>query len=288
MKDKLVFFAFIFILMTFSCASGKPNAEPPPQPACVTSSDCQVTSCNNQQCVDGMCANQWRDEDQDGFADMMCGSGPEFNDCNDNNVNISPKALDTCDCEDNDCDGTKDNLCNFETKLLYPGMDAELGRGGVFGCYSDMPFRKIPNPSNENCQNATVPTHNTVFMNEVDENVLSATWYYGCDGKKYLFSFLGAFESWFGKGPGSCCVVRTITDEVFQSIPRGIMAGGKVCYRPGGKRILQTTLTSGAIWESLFVVSKGCVLRRLASEQVAEDIFGPDWKNLIEIMPWAH
>lgn len=288
MKDKPALLMLIFILIALGCASGKPtDPDLPPQPACVTSSDCQVTSCNNQQCVDGVCVNQWRDDDQDGFADMMCGTGPEFSDCNDHSAGIKPGALDSCDCEDNDCDGTKDNLCNFQTKLLYPGMDAVLGKGGVFGCYSDMSFRKISHPSNKTCQSTTTPSPNTVFMNEVDEGVLSAIWYYGCDGKKYLFSFLGSFESWFGKGAGRCCMVRTVTDEVFQSIPRGGMAGGKVCYRPGN-RILQVTLTDGTLWDILIAVSRGCVLRELASEAVAEDIFGPDWKNLIEVIPWAH
>lgn len=290
MKNTPILFAFICILTTLGCASGKPTDPSllPPEPACVTSADCQTTDCNHQECVDGACVDKWRDEDQDGFADMMCGVGPEFSDCNDRNAKISPKAEDTCDCEDNDCDSIKDNLCNFETKLLYPGMDAVLGKGGVFGCYSDISFRKIAHPSNETCQNTTTPSPNTVFMNEVDEGVLPAIWYYGCDGQKYLFSHLGAFESWFGKGAGACCIVRTVSDEVFQSIPRGIIAGGKICYRPGGMRILQTTLTSGKVWDALFVVSKGCVLRSLESEAVAEEIFGPDWKNAIEIMPWAH
>ncbi len=288
MKNKPAIFAFIVFVAALGCASGKPTDPPPPKPMCMTTADCQVTDCNQEQCVDGMCVDHWRDDDQDGFADMMCGMGPEFNDCNDHNASISPKALDTCDCADNDCDGIKDNLCNYQTKLLYPGMDAVLGKGGVFGCYSDMSFRKISHPSNETCQSTTTPSPNTVFMNEVDEGALSAIWYYGCDGKKYLFSYLGAFESWFGKGAGHCCIVRTVSDEVFQTIPRGLMAGGKVCYRPGGKRILLTTQTDGMIWDTLFVVSKGCILRELASEQVAKDLFGADWKDMIEVIPLAH
>lgn len=280
----------IFMTLALGCASGRPSEppeQPPPPLACVTAADCQTNSCNAQECIDGVCVDHWRDADQDGFADMMCGSGPEFSDCNDQNKNISPKEFDVCDCEDNDCDGVKDNLCNFQTKLLYPGEEATPSKGGVFGCYSDMAFKKIPHPSNETCENTTTPSPNTIFMNEVDEGVLPAIWYYGCDGKKYLFSHLGAFESWFGKMPARCCLVRVITDEIFQTIPRGVMAGGKICYRPGN-HILQTTLTDGTLWDTLFVVAKGCVLRQLANEQVAEEIFGSDWKNYIENIPWAH
>lgn len=292
MHNKPILGALILLGLSVACAKVDPttvtNHDPSPPTVCMNDADCQTTECNHQQCVQGACVDHWRDADGDGYADMTCGNGPTFSDCNDGNPGISPGALETCDCVDNDCDGTKDNLCNYQTKILYPGMDLIPGKGGVFGCYADLPFLKIDHPSNENCKNATTPALNTVFMNEADEGNMATIWYYGCDGKKYLFSFLGAFESWFGKGADKCCVTRVVSKDVFESIPRGLIAGGKVCYHPGGNRILKTTMPDGKVWDGLLVVSKGCVLHYLASEQVAEDIFGPDWRTMIEIIPFAH
>jgi hypothetical protein len=254
--------------------------------SCTVDTDCpqiEGHSCLPKRCISGVCQVTPLDGDNDGFINEACGGLAD--DCDDRNATIHRYGWEYCDCIDNNCNKTIDDECNYSTRLIYPGMDKVVSKGGVFGCYADRPFKPIPWPL-INSQDITAPAMNTIFMRRAQENGPNAViWYYGRDGKRYLFSFLGAFESWFGKGADQCCHTRTITDLVFNLIPLGEMAGGKVCYRPGS-RILKMEW-GGKVGDWLLLVSRGCKLRKV-SEPVAEQIYGSKWQDYVETIPFAH
>lgn len=244
----------IFAATGLVCASGE-NVE---RPKLVCSSD--------QDCPKFDGCETWRCEAN------MCVSRPQ-------NPN-----WDVCDCEDLGCKDKFANDCYFRTDVLFPGQDDIPGFGGVFGCYANHPFKRISGPTSESSE-LTVFVPGTVFMDAADEGGPEATvWYYGADHHKYLFSYLGAFESWFGKGAERCCVVRTVTHSVFNKIPRGLMAGGKVCYRPG--HVIRVS-REGKLWNSIYIVSHKCTVRQI-SEKALYDLYGSDWENRVELIPFAH
>lgn len=305
-------FLLIAILACMTCARGAgdppiPGDEPddgsanpdgnndsgaekgPPKPKCVTNEDCgSPNTCRHFECVSGMCVDIWKDDDKDSFADLMCGG--DALDCNDNDASIKPGGFEHCDCADNDCDTITDNDCNFEIKLVDK-QNIKLGETTkFFGCYAGKPFVPIDHPENNNDRDGTGPTHNTIFMDMAEEGGKNATiWYYGDDGKKYLFHYTGIFHSWFPGGPEKCCLVKTVPTDVFNAIPKGSMANGEVCHRPGLNIIkfkIEGTEIQRPNADDLFVISKGCVMRQLASPEVAREIFGPDWENLIILAPF--
>ncbi len=276
--------ALFLIIGMMACARGEVSDTPKNE--CVSSADCEApNACRHQDCVNGQCIDVWKDQDQDGYADMMCGASAK--DCDDTDANINPKATETCDCLDNDCNKIVDDACNYQMRVLDKST-------GVFGCFAAKSFRQIDMPSNAPSWGSK-PQHNTVFINALTEGWGSATvWYYGRNNKRYLFPSKSVFESWFGGGSDKCCVVRTVSNEVFNTIPaafttdpNGNILGGKVCYRPDAKI---WKIDFGVIYpesDYLYVVVRNCTLRRLASEAVAEELFGPGWRNLLDVMPYV-
>lgn len=279
MKIKM---AWCLIIGSLACARGE--ASNTPKNECFSSADCVAgDTCHYQDCVNGQCVDIWKDDDHDGAIDLMCGAIGK--DCNDTDPSIGPQMPEVCDCLDNNCDKSIDDGCNYQMQVLDKST-------GAFGCFASKSFRQVEMPSSDPSHEAK-PRHNTVFINALNEGWGSATvWYYGRDGKRYIFPGENIFESWFGAGADKCCLVRTVSNEMFNSIPtafvtddQGDIHGGKVCFRPDAK-----------IWQvdppepydyALFVVAHNCVVRQLASETVAEEIFGPDWENLLDSMPYA-
>ena len=73
------------------------------------------------------CAEQ-SDGDEDGSASMACGG----NDCNDNDGQISPSKLESCDGKDNDCNGTVDDAAAANADCAAraePGVTATCNAG---------------------------------------------------------------------------------------------------------------------------------------------------------------
>ena len=100
-------------------------------PACATDSQCaDGDSCTTDRCRGGFCENSPRDDDQDGYAPLVCGGA----DCNDQNPNTNPGSAENCfDGDDNDCNGVAD--CFDPACAGVPNC----------GC--------VPSPGGENCSN---------------------------------------------------------------------------------------------------------------------------------------
>lgn len=95
-----------------------------------------------------------------------------------------------------------------------------------------------------------------------------AVYYCGMDGKRYVFPNEKTYFSWYS-GFGE---VTTISTQTMSSI----MIGGNVTYRPGMRMV---KITSDP---KVYAVAKGGILRPIASEAVAQELYGSDWNTKID------
>lgn len=99
----------------------------------------------------------------------------------------------------------------------------------------------------------------------------SAVWYYARDGKRYLFPNAATYTTWYGNFRN----VRFVADDEIRAIP----IGGNVTYKPG------TRLLKLRNDRTIYAVSRGGVLRPLASDAVAAALFGPRYYVLVDDLP---
>jgi hypothetical protein len=96
----------------------------------------------------------------------------------------------------------------------------------------------------------------------------SSVYYCGADGKRYVFTNDKTYFTWFE----DFSQVKSITDAELA----GILIGGNVTYRPGTRMIkIQSDPRT-------YAVSRGGMLRLVASEDVAKCLFGDDWNKVID------
>lgn len=95
-----------------------------------------------------------------------------------------------------------------------------------------------------------------------------AVYYLGNDGRRHVFPNEKLFRTWYGGFPS----VTYVTPQEMAAIP----LGENVTYRPGARMI---KLPSDP---RVFAVSKGGVLRHVSTENVAENLYGPDWADRID------
>jgi plastocyanin len=98
-------------------------------------------------------------------------------------------------------------------------------------------------------------------------------YYYASNGKRYVFPNEKTYFTWFKDFSG----VKTLSDAQLGVIP----LGGNVTYRPGVKMVKVTTDPR------VYVVDQGGVLRHVGSEQLANTLYGLNWKNVVEDVPDA-
>lgn len=96
----------------------------------------------------------------------------------------------------------------------------------------------------------------------------SAVYYLGNDGKRYVFPHEKVFRTWYGSFPK----ITVLSLDEIAAIP----LGGNVTYRPGVRMI---KIISDP---RVFAISKGGVLRHVSTENVAENLYGPDWSKHID------
>ena len=100
-----------------------------------------------------------------------------------------------------------------------------------------------------------------------------AIYYYGADGKRYVFPNLKTYLTWYNDFSG----VKIITDEQLGQIS----IGGNVTYRPGIKMVKITTDPK------VYAIDSQGTLRWVSTEQVAVELYGANWANLVEDIPDA-
>jgi len=98
-------------------------------------------------------------------------------------------------------------------------------------------------------------------------------YYLASNGKRYVFPNSKTYFTWYTDFK----TVKQIPDGTLSTIP----LGGNVTYRPGIKMVKITTDPK------VYAVDQGGFLRHVASEQLAETLFGLAWKSRIDDVPDA-
>lgn len=97
----------------------------------------------------------------------------------------------------------------------------------------------------------------------------STVYYFASDGTRYVFPNAQTYFTWYT----DFSTVKTIPDGSLAQIP---LARQNVTYRPGKKMVKITTDPK------VYVVDRGGVLRHVASEQLAQSLYGLAWKSNID------
>jgi plastocyanin len=100
----------------------------------------------------------------------------------------------------------------------------------------------------------------------------SAIYYYGSDGQRWIFPNEKTYFTWYP----DFSRVKTVSDSELARLPLG---KGNVTYRPGKKMVKVPTDPR------VYVVDRGGILRHVLSEELAETLFGLNWKSVIEDIP---
>jgi hypothetical protein len=120
-------------------------------PGAVEICDCKDNNCNGG--TDEGCLIYYKDADHDGYSEGSSTTCPPdlsdykpasqltatSGDCNDNDTSIHPSATETCDGQDNDCDGTTDEGCTT-TQTWYKDVDGEGYSDGTSQVSTTRPF----------------------------------------------------------------------------------------------------------------------------------------------------
>ncbi len=99
----------------------------------------------------------------------------------------------------------------------------------------------------------------------------NSVYYYGADGKRYIFPNEKTYKTWFV----DFSMIITISDQLLGEVP----IGGNVTYKPGA-RLVKITTDPKVYW-----VDKTGTLRHLASESIAKQLFGNNWHSLVDDVP---
>jgi len=100
-----------------------------------------------------------------------------------------------------------------------------------------------------------------------------AVYYCGADGKRYVFPDIKTYQTWYP----DFSTVNTISDSALASI----QLGGNVTYKPGVRLIKITTDPK------VYAVDAGGLLHAIASEAVAQQLYGSAWNKAVDDVPDA-
>ncbi len=101
-----------------------------------------------------------------------------------------------------------------------------------------------------------------------------AVYYFGSDGRRYVFPNDKTYFTWYK----DFSTVKQVSDGTLSTIP---LARSNVTYHPGYKMVKITTDPR------VYAVDQGGVLRHVATEQLAQTLFGANWQARIDDVPDA-
>ncbi|MBP9869309.1 M23 family metallopeptidase [Patescibacteria group bacterium] len=109
---------------------------------------------------------------------------------------------------------------------------------------------------------------NCVSGSLIKSTTMSAVYYCGADGKRYVFPNDRVYFSWYADFK----TVVTVPDSQLASVP----LGGLVTYRPGVKMVKIESLPN------VYVISKGGTLRWVKSPEIAASLYGSTWAKKVD------
>ncbi|MEK7655956.1 MAG: hypothetical protein AAB386_04755 [Patescibacteria group bacterium] len=115
---------------------------------------------------------------------------------------------------------------------------------------------------------ANVATAATLVAGDLVKASGAAVYYYGADGKRYVFPNEKTYSTWYANFSS----VKTITDAELAALT----IGGNVTYKPGVKMVKITTDPK------VYAVDKGGSLRWVESEAIATSLYGATWNTKID------
>ncbi len=116
-------------------------------------------------------------------------------------------------------------------------------------------------------------THAAVNSGDLIKGSGSSVYYFGANGKRYVFPTEKTYFSWYSDFSN----VKTVPDDELASYP----LGGNVTYKPGVKMVKITTDPR------VYAVAKGGTLRWIQGESLAASLYGSDWTKKIDDIPDA-
>lgn len=105
----------------------------------------------------------------------------------------------------------------------------------------------------------------------------AAVYWYAKNGKRYVFTDLKVYQSWYPQNLGTCPTIREIKPELVAQI----QIAGNVQYRPFDSFI---KLNSDP---KVYGVAKGGVLHWVNNENLINQIVQPNWKTVVKDVPDA-
>jgi len=106
----------------------------------------------------------------------------------------------------------------------------------------------------------------------------TAVYYFGADGKKYLFPTSSIYSSWYS----DFSAIKKVSDAEIASKP----LGGNVTVRPGKLVQIVSMDTPWRVMDAkVYAVGQGGVLRWVKNAAVAQAIFGANWARTIVPLP---
>jgi plastocyanin len=101
-----------------------------------------------------------------------------------------------------------------------------------------------------------------------------AVYYFAPDGRRYVFPNEKTYFTWYE----DFSTVKTVSDGRCSTLPLG---RSNVTYRPGVKMVKITTDPR------TYAVERGGILRHVATQELAETLFGMSWQSKIDDVPDA-
>ncbi|MBN1326225.1 hypothetical protein JW977_04600 [Candidatus Falkowbacteria bacterium] len=111
----------------------------------------------------------------------------------------------------------------------------------------------------------------TLVSGDLIKASLPAVYYYGADGKRYVFPDQKTYMTWYADFSS----VKTITDGELATIS----IGGNVTYKPGAKMIKITTDPK------VYAVAANGSLRWVTTESIASCLYGSSWGSMVQDVP---